>query len=181
MDENKALSTETNKINLTFSRDNLQHSILHIWLNHEVRNQSYSQNQGIPEYRMTWRMENSKNDRISTETIGGWKKSKGTVKYESTYLQIIVNMVYEAKKANISFEHVLREAISYKKQLAIDGSLTKYWCLYWYTEIKDSQKFEIVEEFQWRIGFRGDAQKKRKVSGGRCKTALVTFFLELII
>ena len=70
-------------------------------------------------------------------------------------------MVHDAVKGNMSFDYLLHEAISFKKQLVIAGNISFGWCQK-YT-VETAHKFEIVEGFQQSIGLRGDTQIRKKV------------------
>ena len=164
-EKNLILPMDSNVTSLTFSKETLQHSTLHVWVDTETANELHhkSQKPKGPTFQINWKMKSDKMKSVpSSKTHDTWDEFEGTPSFRKLYLQMVVNMVGDAMKGNTSFDQLFYEAISLKKQLVIDGNISFDWCLR-NLLMKDSYQFQIVEEFQWRINLRGDPETRREV------------------
>ena len=75
--------------------------------------------QTTPGFQISWNTngENVQQTDLSDESDEFWRRSKGTPGQKDFFLVRIVNMVAEARKRNISVEHLLEKAVRFKRKM----------------------------------------------------------------
>ena len=148
-----------NAINLTFSKKTLQRSSLHISLNFEEGNQHNHKNQTFPGFQMAWQTNKTAQKKMPKPSFDRWESVIGVPEHKTIYLPMVVDMVADALRANISSEDLIQGAISFKKQQVVDGNISFDWCSK--DEIKCLNKFQLVFGYKHWMNMSSDSVTTR--------------------
>ena len=88
-----------------------------------------------------------------------WESVIGVPEHKTIYLPMVVDMVADALRANISSEDLIQGAISFKKQQVVDGNISFDWCSK--NEIKDLNKFQLVFGYKHWMNMSSDSVTTR--------------------